>query len=155
MIEICGITCIDIGAAPHAPPRHRSAAHLRRDLRHRLVHQGGRHRAQDPERRVDADEAPRGAPRPARVRARRTRLAPRLSEDGERLLDYARRIVRLNSECVASFNEADLTGRVRLGLPDDYAECYLPEILARFSRSNPRAEITVTCEPTPNLFERI
>jgi DNA-binding transcriptional LysR family regulator len=61
--------------------------------------------------------------------------ASRLSEDGERLLDYARRIVRLNSECVASFNEADLTGRVRLGLPDDYAECYLPEILARFSRA--------------------
>src|SRR3954463_14911699 len=81
--------------------------------------------------------------------------ASRLSEDGERLLDYARRIVRLNSECVASFNEADLTGRVRLGLPDDYAECYLPEILARFSRSNPRAEITVTCEPTPNLLDRV
>ena len=65
--------------------------------------------------------------------------ASRLSDDGERLLDYARRIVRLNAECVASFNEADLTGRVRLGLPDDYAECYLPEILARFSRSNPQA----------------
>src|SRR3954449_3004783 len=106
--------------------------------------------------------------------------ASRLSEDGERLLDYARRIVRLNSECVASFNDADLTGRVRLGLPDDYAEGYLPEIIprfarahpragaprhypgcslpetpARFARSTPRAEITVTCEPTPNLFERI
>jgi DNA-binding transcriptional LysR family regulator len=81
--------------------------------------------------------------------------ASKLTEDGERLLDYARRIVRLNSECVASFNEADLTGRVRLGIPDDYADCYLPEILARFSRSNPRAEITVACEPTPNLLERI
>src|SRR4051794_3120768 len=79
----------------------------------------------------------------------------RLSEDGERLLDYARRIVRLNAECVASFNEADLTGRGRLGLPDDYAECYLPEILARFSRSNSRAEVTVVCEPTPNLLERV
>jgi DNA-binding transcriptional LysR family regulator len=81
--------------------------------------------------------------------------ASRLTEDGERLLDYARRIVRLNAECVASFNEADLTGRVRLGLPDDYAECYLPEILARFSRSNPRAEVTVVCEPTPNLLDRV
>jgi DNA-binding transcriptional LysR family regulator len=81
--------------------------------------------------------------------------ASRLTEDGERLLDYARRIVRLNAECVASFNEADLTGRVRLGLPDDYAECYLPEILARFARSNPRAEVTVVCEPTPNLLDRI
>lgn len=78
----------------------------------------------------------------------------KLTEDGERLLDYARRIVRLQAECIASFTEADLTGRVRLGLPDDYADRYLPEILARFSRSNPRAEVTVVCEPTPNLLDR-
>jgi DNA-binding transcriptional LysR family regulator len=81
--------------------------------------------------------------------------ATRLTEDGERLLDYARRIVRLNAECMASFGEADLAGRVRLGLPDDYADRYLPEILARFARSNPRAEVTVVCEPTPNLIDRI
>lgn len=79
----------------------------------------------------------------------------RLTEDGERLLDYARRIVRLNLECVTSFSEADLKGRVRLGVPDDYADRYLPEIMARFSRSNPRAEVTVICEPTPMLIERI
>jgi DNA-binding transcriptional LysR family regulator len=79
----------------------------------------------------------------------------KLTDDGERLLDYARRIVRLNAECVASFNESELVGRVRLGLPDDYADRYLPEILARFSRSNPRAEVTVVCEPSPNLIDRI
>jgi DNA-binding transcriptional LysR family regulator len=79
----------------------------------------------------------------------------RLTEEGERLLDYARRIVRLNAECLASFSDQELTGRVRLGLPDDYADRYLPEILARFARSNPRAEVTVVCEPTPNLVERI
>ncbi|MGL4729934.1 MAG: LysR substrate-binding domain-containing protein [Bosea sp. (in: a-proteobacteria)] len=79
----------------------------------------------------------------------------RLTEDGERLLDYARRIVRLNLECVTSFSEADLKGRVRLGVPDDYADRYLPEIMARFSRSNPRAEVTVICEPTQMLVERI
>jgi DNA-binding transcriptional LysR family regulator len=76
----------------------------------------------------------------------------RLTEDGERLLDYARRIVRLNSEAIATFSDAELIGRVRLGLPDDYADRYLPEILARFSRSNPRAEVTVVCEPSPNLI---
>ena len=81
--------------------------------------------------------------------------ASRLTEDGERLLDYARRIVRLNAECIASFAEGDLTGRVRLGLPDDYADRYLPEILARFARSNPRAEVTMVCEPTPNLIDRV
>jgi DNA-binding transcriptional LysR family regulator len=79
----------------------------------------------------------------------------KLTDEGERLLDYARRIVRLNAECMASFNEHELTGRVRLGLPDDYADRYLPEILARFSRSNPKAEVTVMCEPTPNLIERV
>lgn len=79
----------------------------------------------------------------------------KLTEDGERLLDYARRIVRLNLECVATFAEADLKGRVRLGVPDDYADRYLPEILARFARSNPKAEVTVVCEPTPMLRERI
>jgi DNA-binding transcriptional LysR family regulator len=79
----------------------------------------------------------------------------KLTEDGERLLDYARRIVRLNLECVASFTEADLKGRIRLGVPDDYADRYLPEILARFARSNPRTEVTVVCEPTPMLAERI
>ncbi|MBN9060945.1 MAG: LysR family transcriptional regulator [Rhizobiales bacterium] len=79
----------------------------------------------------------------------------RLTEEGERLLDYARRIVRLNLEAISSFNEAELAGRVRLGVPDDYAERYLPEILARFSRSNPRVEVAVVCEPTHMLVESI
>ncbi|KAB0264532.1 LysR substrate-binding domain-containing protein [Microvirga brassicacearum] len=79
----------------------------------------------------------------------------KLTDEGERLLDYARRIVRLNTECMASFNDNELVGRVRLGLPDDYADRYLPEILARFSRSNPKAEVTVMCEPTHNLIERV
>ena len=63
--------------------------------------------------------------------------------------------MRLSGEALASFAEAELAGRVRLGLPDDYAERYLPEILARFSHSNPRVEVTVVCEPTPMLLERI
>ncbi len=81
--------------------------------------------------------------------------ASKLTEDGERLVDYGRRILRLAGEALASFADAELAGRVRLGLPDDYADRYLPEILARFSQSNPRVEVTVVCEPTPMLFERI
>lgn len=79
----------------------------------------------------------------------------RLTEDGGRLLDYARRIVRLSGECVASFSDAALSGRVRLGVPDDYADRYLPEILIRFTRSHPKVEVNVVCEPTPMLMERI
>lgn len=79
----------------------------------------------------------------------------RLNEDGQRLLGYARRIIGLNSECVATFSDAVLSGRVRLGVPDDYADRYLPEILARFTRSNPRVEVNMVCEPTPMLVDRL
>lgn len=77
----------------------------------------------------------------------------RLSEEGERLLAFARRLMRLADETVAAFGEAELTGRVRLGTPDDYADRFLPEILARFAASQPRAEVTVVCAPTPMLIE--
>jgi DNA-binding transcriptional LysR family regulator len=81
--------------------------------------------------------------------------ASKLTEDGERLLDYARRIVKLNIEALAVFSDAELSGRVRLGVPDDYADRYLPEIMARFSRAYPGVELTVVCEPSSALFERI
>jgi DNA-binding transcriptional LysR family regulator len=81
--------------------------------------------------------------------------ASKLTEDGERLLDYARRIVKLNIEALAAFSDAELTGRVRLGVPDDYADRYLPEIMARFSRAYPGVELTVICEPSIELGERI
>src|ERR1044071_806263 len=69
--------------------------------------------------------------------------ASKLTEDGERLLDYARRIVKLNIEALSAFDDKELTGRVRLGLPDDYADRYLPEIMARFSRAYPGAGLRV------------
>jgi len=80
--------------------------------------------------------------------------ASKLTEDGERLLDYARRIVKLNVETIAAFSD-ELTGRVRLGVPDDYADRYLPEIMARFSHSYPAVELSVICEPSVDLLERI
>jgi DNA-binding transcriptional LysR family regulator len=79
----------------------------------------------------------------------------KLTEDGERLLDYARRIIKLNLEALAAFSDAELSGRVRLGVPDDYADRYLPEIMARFSRAYPGVELTVSCEPSTDLIERI
>ena len=81
--------------------------------------------------------------------------ASKLTEDGQRLLDYARRIVKLNVETLAAFSDAELSGRVRLGVPDDYADRYLPEIMARFSRVYPGVELTVICEPSVDLLDRI
>ena len=79
----------------------------------------------------------------------------RLTEEGERLLSYARRMMHLNRETLAAFDDRALEGTIRIGTPDDYADRFLPEIMARFARSNPRVELTVICEPTPGLVEHI
>ncbi len=79
----------------------------------------------------------------------------RLTEDGERLLAYARKLVRLNQETLAAFDDASLEGQIRIGTPDDYADRFLPEIMGRFTRSNPRVELSVVCEPTSNLADLI
>ena len=79
----------------------------------------------------------------------------RLTEEGERLLSYARRLIHLNRETLAAFDDRRLEGTIRIGTPDDYADRFLPEIMARFARSNPRVELTVICEPTSNLVEHI
>ena len=79
----------------------------------------------------------------------------RLTEEGERLLTYARRLIHLNRETLAAFDDRRLEGTLRIGTPDDYADRFLPEIMARFARSNPRVELTVICEPTPGLVEHI
>ncbi|MBH0238228.1 LysR substrate-binding domain-containing protein [Methylobrevis albus] len=72
----------------------------------------------------------------------------RLTEDGRRLLEYARRLIRLNDETLIAFADPGLAGTIRLGLPDDYADRLLPTVLAGFSRINPSIEIAVDCQPS-------
>jgi DNA-binding transcriptional LysR family regulator len=79
----------------------------------------------------------------------------RLTEDGEKLLSYARRLLKLNSETLSAFDDSELSGRARLGTPDDYADRFLPEILVRFAESHPRVEVTVVCAPTEELISMI
>src|SRR5580765_4524993 len=48
--------------------------------------------------------------------------AIRFTPDGERLIEYARRMVTLNDEAVSAFTQPELSGTVRFGTPDDYAD---------------------------------
>jgi len=68
-----------------------------------------------------------------------------LTPDGERLLDYSVRILRLQDEALRSLTSPLLSGHVRLGTPDDYADRFLPPILARFARTHPRVDLSVRC----------
>jgi DNA-binding transcriptional LysR family regulator len=79
----------------------------------------------------------------------------RFTPDGERLVDYARRIVAFNDEVVSVFTKPELTGTIRFGTPDDYAERFLPEILARFARTHPLVTVNVDCLRSGELFNRV
>ncbi|TPW27396.1 LysR substrate-binding domain-containing protein [Pararhizobium mangrovi] len=79
----------------------------------------------------------------------------RLTEDGERLLDHARKLIRLSNETIAAFDAESLTGMVRIGVPDDYAERYMPDIIARFAKTNPHVELFIVCESSRDLAARI
>ncbi len=80
--------------------------------------------------------------------------ASRFTADGERLIEYARRMVAMNDEAVSAFTKPELTGTVRFGTPDDYADRFLPEILARFARSRPLVTVDVECMNSGRLFDR-
>lgn len=77
--------------------------------------------------------------------------AVRLTNDGETLLGYAQRLVRLHDEAVASMTAPAITGEVRLGVPDDYATRYLPDVLLRFARQCPGVRVEVRCDNTGAL----
>ena len=79
----------------------------------------------------------------------------RFTADGDRMVEYARRIVALSDEAVSTFLRPGLTGMVRFGTPDDYAELFLPEILARFSRTHPLVMVDVECVTSATLKERV
>ncbi|OPF28443.1 LysR family transcriptional regulator [Pseudomonas aeruginosa P49] len=86
------------------------------------------------------------------------RRSPRqleLTEDGQALLGYARRMLALHAETQAAFAEETLTGRIRLGVAEDYAAHYLTPVLRRFAPRHGGVDIELTCEQSTALIPRV
>lgn len=66
-----------------------------------------------------------------------------LTEDGELLLSYARRILSLVEEAHDVVTRPLHAGAVRLGVPEDFAAYRLTRVLARFTRSHPGLRLDV------------
>ncbi|OLY72544.1 LysR family transcriptional regulator [Pseudomonas sp. ATCC PTA-122608] len=78
----------------------------------------------------------------------------RLTPEGQVLLGYARRILKLHSEVFNTLREPHMVGLVRIGTPDDYVMRYLPGILKRFSKAYPLIQIEMHCESSSILMQR-
>jgi DNA-binding transcriptional LysR family regulator len=78
-----------------------------------------------------------------------------LTEQGRTLLGYARRMLDLQAEAQAALQPVVLSGRVRLGVPDDYAATYLTPVLRRFAPRHSGVEIELNCEQSTALIPRV
>jgi DNA-binding transcriptional LysR family regulator len=61
----------------------------------------------------------------------------------------------LHAETQAAFHGEELTGRIRLGVPEDYAAKYLTPVLRRFAPLHGAVEIELNCEQSTSLIPRI
>jgi DNA-binding transcriptional LysR family regulator len=78
-----------------------------------------------------------------------------LTEAGDLVLRYARRILELNDEAVAAVQGAAIEGAVRFGLANDFAETWLPMALGRFKRAHPAVRIEASVDRNARLLERL
>lgn len=78
-----------------------------------------------------------------------------LTDAGEILLGYARRLLDLNDEAAAALHGSVLQGWVRLGLQEDFGERMLPDVLGRFARAHPKVRIEARIARHQELLARV
>lgn len=74
---------------------------------------------------------------------------PAFTPEGERLLHYARRILAIHDEAIASLSTAPLSGMVRLGVTEETTHGALARVLGRFARLQP--DVAVVTEVSQSL----
>lgn len=77
------------------------------------------------------------------------------SPEGERLLETARKILDLNDRVVETLGHPQLTGEIKIGAIQDFADSVLPSILARFKLAHPQVRITARIERSKALAEAV
>lgn len=83
-----------------------------------------------------------------------TRNSPELelTEAGETLREYAEKILSLNDELLARMDNSAIAGKVRLGIPSEFATTLLPKIVSRFARAYPNVTLEVQCDLSKHLL---
>jgi DNA-binding transcriptional LysR family regulator len=78
-----------------------------------------------------------------------------LTATGTELLTYARRLLELHAQTQAALSAPPLEGRIRLGVPDDYAASYLTPVLRSFAGRHVGVDIELTCEQSTALIPKV
>jgi DNA-binding transcriptional LysR family regulator len=86
---------------------------------------------------------------------RKTGRTQTLTEEGELLVGYARRLLALNDEAVLAVAATGLQGVVRFGMTQDFAEVGLTQALARFGRAHPSLRVDLRVDRSERLADAV
>lgn len=78
----------------------------------------------------------------------------KLTGDGETFLVYARRLLQLQREAIAALGRAQPI-TLRFGLPENYADTWLPALLERFDARHPEVRVHIHCRMSTELLEQL
>jgi DNA-binding transcriptional LysR family regulator len=128
------------------------------DIFRTVVAEGGVVRAAERLNRVQSNVS-------ARIRQLETRLGValfrregrglRLTAEGQKLLSYAERLLRLADEATLAMSGGQPLGRFRLGSLESTAGVRLPPLLARYHALFPEVSVELSTAPTAALVERV
>jgi DNA-binding transcriptional LysR family regulator len=78
-----------------------------------------------------------------------------LTEKGEAMAGFARRILAVHAEAVSYFRGSVMRGRLRFGTADDLAITQLPRILRHFRQLHPQIDLELTVGQSSALLRRL
>ncbi len=78
-----------------------------------------------------------------------------LGPAGERLLAQAQRLVSQGDELLSSMRRPEFEGEVRLGVPYDIIGSFVPAILRRFAKAQPRVRVSLVCEDSKVVRQQL
>lgn len=78
-----------------------------------------------------------------------------LTPAGELLLTYARRLLQVNDEALLAMGGLGVDGEVRFGMPQDFADGWLPSALAQFARAHPAVTISIAVARSAELAPKV
>ncbi|MDX2592310.1 LysR substrate-binding domain-containing protein [Streptomyces sp. WI03-4A] len=81
--------------------------------------------------------------------------AVELTEDGEAMLGFARRLLEVHEQATAFFTGTRVRGRLRFGASEDFVLTRLPEILEGFRHDHPEVDLELTVELSGTLHEQL
>ncbi len=75
-----------------------------------------------------------------------------LTGEGLTLLDYARQALDLHDGVLKQLNQEPGQGTVRIGMPQDFVNTWLPAVTASLSRKHPRVHLRATVGRSPDVI---